>query len=346
MRRLLTALALVLFLAPPVQAMDLAAPAAPDTVSQLAPEAADSFPEGLWRVIRWAAAELSPSLREAGQSCARIGGILLLCGLTGQFTRGAASRTVELGGVAAVAAALLEPTRSLLALGAETVTELAEYGKLLMPVMASCLAARGGATASAGLYVGTAVLDAVLSKVLSALLLPMLWVCLAMSVAASAAELPVLRRFENAVYKLCGGLLKTVLWIFTGYMTLTGVVSGATDAMTLRAAKMAISGAVPVVGGILSDAAEAVLVSAGTISNGAGIYGIVTVLALFAAPFVRLGVQYLMLKAAAALGETIGGAAARTVEGFARVLGLMLAMTGTQTVLLLVSCVCFLKGVG
>lgn len=72
--------------------------------------------------------------------------------------------------------------------------------------------------------------------------------------------------------------LKTILTVFTTYMTVTGVVSGTTDAAALKATKVTISSVVPVVGGILSDASEAVLVSAGLMKNAAGIYGILAVL--------------------------------------------------------------------
>ena len=75
--------------------------------------------------------------------------------------------------------------------------------------------------------------------------------------------------------------MKIVLYAFTGYIGFTGVVSGTTDAMAMKAAKLTISGAVPVVGGILSDASEAVLVSAGIMKNAAGVYGILAVLAIF-----------------------------------------------------------------
>ena len=39
---------------------------------------------------------------------------------------------------------------------------------------------------------------------------------------------------------------------FVGYLTLSGVIAGSADAMTIKATKFAISGTIPVVGGILS----------------------------------------------------------------------------------------------
>ena len=158
---------------------------------------------------------------------------------------------------------------------------------------------------------------------------------------------PILERLGALVRFCAEWALKLGLYLFTGYMAVTGVVSGAADALAGKAAKIAISGAVPVVGGILSDAADAVLLSAATLGSGAGIWGILTVLAVFLAPALRIGVQYLLLKLTAAAGEALGcGRCAAVVGDFAGVLGLLMALCWTQAVMLLITSVCFLKGMG
>ena len=122
---------------------------------------------------------------------------------------------------------------------------------------------------------------------------------------------------------------------------------GTTDAAALKAAKVTISSVVPVVGSILSDASEAVLVSAGVMKSAAGVYGILAIMALFLEPFLRIGMHYLMMKATAALCAVFGsGGGAGLIEDFSTAMGLLLAMTSATCLLLLISTVCFLKGVG
>ena len=122
---------------------------------------------------------------------------------------------------------------------------------------------------------------------------------------------------------------------------------GTTDAAALKATKVTISSVVPVVGGILSDASEAVLVSAGLMKNAAGIYGILAVLAVFLSPFLKIGVHYLILKLTAAVCGIFGEKGLTELIGdFSTAMGLLLAMTGSECLLLLISTVCFLKGVG
>ena len=124
------------------------------------------------------------------------------------------------------------------------------------------------------------------------------------------------------------------------------MVSGTTDAAALKVAKMTISGTVPVVGGILSDASEAVLVGAATVKNAAGIYGMFAVLAITLAPFVKIGTHYLLLKGTAALCQAFADKkCGELISDFSAVLGFLLAMTGAGCLILIISTTCFLKGV-
>ena len=345
-RRVLIFVILVILLSLPIRAMDFSAPAAPESAEEFLPKEADNFAEGLWNVLKAAVSAMEPSLAGAVKSCVRLFGAMLLVALAGQvLPKG--QTVLELTGTAAVAALLLVPSGSLLELGVQTVRDLQEYGKLLLPVLASALAATGGVTASTGLYVGTAAFNTLLSAAIPSLLLPILRLMLALSIAHGAVGEPILQRLGALVRFCAEWALKLGLYLFTGYMAVTGVVSGAADALAGKAAKIAVSGAVPVVGGILSDAADAVLLSAATLGSGAGIWGILTVLAVFLAPALRIGVQYLLLKLTAAAGEALGcGRCAAVVGDFAGVLGLLMALCWTQAVMLLITSVCFLKGMG
>ena len=327
--------------------MDFSAPPPPESAAALMPREAESFGEGLWNVVSAGMALVSPSLTEAAQCCLRVLGAALLTALVRQMAPGVPAQALELAGVAAAAALLLEPSMSLIALGTESVRELREYGTLLLGVLTAALAATGGVSASTALYAGTAFFDALLGAAVTAVFLPMLWMLLALSIARAAVGDGILEKLRALIHWLMEWSLKLTLYRFTGYMAVTGVVSGTADAAAGKAARIAISGAVPVVGGILSDAADAVLLSAAALGSGAGVWGILTVIALFCAPAVKLGCQYLMLRLTAAVGESLGGGRCAALAGdFAGAMGLVLALVSTQTVLLLISSLCFLRGVG
>lgn len=347
MRRIVTVFILLTLLLTVVGAAEYRAPAAPDSVADMVPKEAETFGEGLWNVIKSCISEFNPSLSEAAGVCLRVIIAVVLTGVVSGFATGASVKALEIATAVAVAAALLEPSVALIRLGEETVRSLSEYGKLLLPVMTGALAAQGAMTTSAGLYTATALFDSILSTAISALMLPMIYLYLGLAVANAALGESILKKIRDFIKWLMTWILKIALYLFTGFLSITGVVSGSADAAAIKAAKITISGAVPVVGGILSDASEAVLVGIGLMKSAAGIYGLLTLCALFLAPFVRMGAQYILLKATGALCSSLfKDRISGLVGDFSTAMGIILAMTATQTVLLMVSTVCFMKGVG
>lgn len=346
MSKFLLVVILIFSLAIPASAAELTAPTVPQSGREVMPEKTDSFGDGLLKLLENALGQLRPDLKEASRVSLGVVAAVMMVSLLQSFS-GSVKTAAEFAGTTAIAAGLLLSANSLIRLAAETITEISEYGKLLLPVMTAAMAAQGGVSSSAALYTGTALFDAVLSSLISRLLVPMVYLFLALAVANSAMGEDLLKRMRDVAKGLISWCLKILLTVFTTYIAITGVVSGTTDAAALKATKVTISSVVPVVGGILSDASEAVLVSAGLMKNAAGIYGILAVLAVFLSPFLKIGVQYLILKLTAALCALFG--AKRLTElifDFSTAMGLLLAMTGSECLLLLISTVCFLKGVG
>lgn len=345
MRKLIFAAAIIWMLVLPVCAAEITAPSVPESGADLMPEA-DTFGEGLRQIIQDVLPLIRPDLAEAFRvSFAVIAAVMMISIL--QSFSGSVKMMADFAGAAAVSTVLLLSANSMIRLGVDTVTEMSEYGKLLLPVMTAAMAAQGGITTSTALYTGTAAFNSFVSTLISRLLVPMVYLFLALAAANSAVGEDLLKKMRDMIKGCVSWCLKTVLTVFTTYMGITRVISGTTDAAALKATKVTISSVVPVVGGILSDASEAVLVSVGLAKNAAGLYGIFAVLAVFLEPFLRIGIHYLLLKATAAVCGVFGTKRMTELVGdFSAAMGFLLAMTGSVCLLLLISTVCFLKGVG
>lgn len=346
MRKIILTILLLIAFSMPVSAAEYTAPEAPDQAQDLMPVETSSFGKDLWIIVKRAIGKLQPDITASAKLCIS----LVVVVMSVSFLNTMPGKTVavaELVGVLAVSSLLLQQAGSMIRMGADTVIQLSEYGKMLLPVMTAALAAQGGITASTAIYAGTAIFDALLSTGISVILIPLVYAYLAISIGGCATG-------HNTLEKLCGFIkwlatwfLKTILYIFTGYIGITGVVSGSADAAALKATKLTISGMIPVVGGILSEASEAVLVGAGLMKNAAGVYGLLAVIAIWISPFLQIGIRYLMLKLTAAICETFGIKRISTlIAAFSDAMGLLLGMTSAICVILLVSTVCFLKGVG
>lgn len=343
MKKFTAAMGMLLFFAMPVSALDITAPT---VSSDLMPADTGNFADGLRELLLKAIGYLRPDLAEASKVCISVIAVVLLVCVVGAL-RGEKIAAAELAGTVGISVILLQGTNSLIHLGAQTVEQLSEYGKLLLPVMTAAMAAEGAVTASAALYTGTLAFAVLLTTMLSKLLIPMVYVYLALAVVNGALGEDILKQMRDFVKWLMTWCLKTLLTVFITYISITGAVSGTTDAAALKMTKMTISGMVPVVGGILSDASEAVLVSAGVVKNSAGIYGILAILALFLEPFLQIGSHYLMLKATGSVCCVFGSKRlSGVISDFGSAMGLLLGMTGAFCLLLLISTVCFLRGVG
>ena len=348
MKRLIILLSLIILTAytvRPVQAAEYTAPPVPSGAEEYMPPHTESFGEGLWKILKFAVSKMYPAFADAASVCFSVISVILLISLL-QTIPGNGTSITALAGCVSIGLLFLKPAHTLIGLGAETITTLYDYGKLLLPVMTSALAAQGGITSSAVLYTGTALFCSLLTGFVLHFIVPMLYIFLCLSVACSAIRDDMLNKIRDFVKWLMIWSLKTILYIFTGYLTITGVVSGTADASAIKAAKLTISGMVPVVGGILSDASETILISAGIMKNSAGVYGLLAMTAVWIGPFLRIACQYLLTKLTSAVCSVIGSReASGLVEDFAGAMGIVLAMTGAVCLFLMISTVCFMKGV-
>ena len=345
MKRFFMILSIILLLAAPICAVEYTAPPVPKDVEDLMPVETESFSDGLWKIVQNATKDLRPEFFEAAKVCIGIVGVCICIAIIKQIP-GADTSICEFAGVVAISAVLLSTTGAMVRLGVDTVKQLSEYGKLLLPVMTAAMAASGAVTSSTALYAGTAVFDAVLSNVISGLLVPAVYVILILSVAASATAQPMLKKLRDVIKNSTAWGLRSILYIFTGYISITGVISGSTDAAALKATKLTMSGMVPMVGGILADASDAVLMGAEVVKNAVGVYGLLAVAAIWINPFVQLGIQYLLLKLTEAVCEVFEMKAITDLIGsFSSAMGILLAMTGSVSIMLLVSSICFMRGV-
>ena len=345
MRKILFLICIIVLCSRPVCAMEFTAPQAPESAEKYMPEDTESFGEGLWYIIKSAIWQLQPSIAKASSVCLSLIAVVILTSVMHSFPTNT-QQILSLAGTVAIGIILIQPTNAMIQLGTSTIQELHEYGKLLLPVMTAALAAQGGTTTSAALYAGTIFFDSVLSALVAHVIVPMLYVYLCLCIAKGVLFQDIIQNLRNAVKWLITWSMKTILYIFTGYISITGVISGTADAAAIKAAKLTISSAVPVVGSILSDASETILVSAGVMKSAAGIYGLLAMAAMWIGPFLQIGVQYLMLKLTAAVCSVIGGKqTVQLIQDFSGVMGMILAMIGTVSLLLLISTVCLMKGV-
>jgi len=330
----------------PVHATQITAPPVSGAAEALMPDEMPSFGEGLLYIVKSAVKAIRPDLSNSCRLCVSVIGIAMLASVLNSFS-GKVGDMVNMAGVLGIGVLLLGTANTLIHTASETVREISNYGKLLLPVMTAAVAAQGGTVTSTALYTGTAFFDALLGTLISVLLIPMVYLFLALVIGHSAIGENVLKQLRDFLKWLISWCMKTVTYVFTGYMSISSVITGGTDKAALKATKLTIAGAVPVIGGIMSDASETILLGAGVVKNAVGVYGLLAVVAILISPFLRVGILYLLLKVTGGICDIFSpGKISDIIKGFSEAMGFLLGMTGTVSLLFLVSIVCFLKGVG
>lgn len=345
MKKCILSIILMIILALPVSAMEFEAPVVPEEGSSYMPQESKSFGKDLWHIIKTAIYDSKPEIAQAATLCLSVVSIALLTALLGTITE-RTKQITEFVAIVCISVLLLRATDTLINLGAQTVQKIGEYGKLLMPVMTAAMAAQGGVTSSAALYTGTSLFSTVLTSWIGELLVPLLYIFLCLCIASNAITENILIKLRDFVKWIMTWSLKMILYVFTGYISITGVVSGSADASMVKATKLTLSGSVPIVGSILSDASETILVSAGIMKNAAGVYGVLAIVALWVGPFLKIAIPYLLMKVTAAICGIFGTKhTVSLIQDFSSAMGFVLAMISTISLLLTVAVVCFMKGI-
>jgi len=302
----------------------------------------DSLDEGLESLLDTGTKELGGAARRAARSGSLLLVILLFCALAeslGGLGKDGA-KAASLAGTLAVTAVAVADVNSLLGLGMGAIGKMSSFANVLLPTVAAVTAATGAVTGAAARQLAAALFSDLLIGLINGLLVPLLYGYIAASVAQAALGREELKRMADLLKWTVTTILTIVTIAFVSYLTASGVVAGTADAAAVKAAKFAISGAVPVVGGILSDAAETVLASAGVLRGTVGVFGMVTILGICLVPLLRLAVHYLAYKLVAALACALGsGPPCALVDRLSSAFGLVLGMTGACCLLLLITLV-------
>lgn len=292
----------------------------------------------LWEGIR---GELGDLLKSGARSAALLMLLVLLCGVLNGLSDSfglAAKAYVPYFAVLAAALLCAGDLNRLIGLGTATVDELSVLSKALLPTIAMAMAAGGCAQTASVWQAGTLMACDLLLTLERQILVPLLYCYI--GTAAAGAVLPEshLDALASAMKKVLSWTLCAIAVLFTVYLTLSNVLAGTADKMSVKAGKFVISNAIPVVGGILSEATEAMLSGALALRGTLGVLGVFAVLSVCLVPLLRLAAEFLCYRLAALFSAMSGILSLQKfMEQLSGAFSLLLAMTACAASFLLVA---------
>lgn len=291
--------------------------------------------------------KVSDLMEDAAKDAVAILLAAILCALAHSVyaKKDAETDFISLAGIAVIGAIAVSGIGSLIGTASETVDELNVFSNALIPTLTASSAAGGAVSSSAAKYAATMLFTGIASAVGKNVIFPLIYVYLAVSAGAAAFN-GGLDGAAKLIKNIITFLMSAMAIAFTLYISLTGILAESADATAVKLTKAAVSGVLPVVGGIISDAAEVVVTGAGALKNGISVFGMLAVCAVCTLPFLKLLIHMLLYKAAAMLSEVVTTPPiAKFINSIGTALTLSLGIVGTSAVMLFVSIVSFMKTV-
>lgn len=278
------------------------------------------------------------AVQSAFRGLLRVAGVVVLTAVARGFSSaagGAADSAIDMAGALGCGAILLTDFSGVLSLCRQALEQISVFSATLQPVLAAALSVGGSAVTATALQVATMLVFDLVIRLVTTLLVPAACAYLAITAVDAATGNGLLHGLADGIKSLTAGALKLILTLFIAYITIAGGVSGSVDRMALKTAKFAVSGAVPVVGGILSDATETMLTGAALLKNSVGVFGMLCITAICIVPFLRAGACYLFYRIGAAVfsplcSKNMEGLLSGVGTGF----GLLLGMLSTCSMIL------------
>ena len=273
--------------------------------------------------------------------------IALLCALGGSLCSSKGiSEYIEIAGCCGAAMIMLKGVDGIVSQTVESMFRLSDYSKAALPVIFTAAAAGGALTSAGAKFAAVSLALDVLMSIAQKLVVPLVYAYLAVTVANGVFPNSLMAAAARFT-KWAATIIMTGMTIsFTAYIGMTGVITSSTDAAAVKTMRTVISTVLPVVGGMISDASGAVLAAAGVIRSCAGAFGLITVCILCAGPFAVLSVKMLILKAAAAVTDSMQSPRLSALfSGVGSAMGLLLGLLGCCGIMLFISMMAGMKAV-
>lgn len=236
---------------------------------------------------------------------------------------------------------------SFFALGGNAVNALSDFANALLPTLCAAGVICGTPLAAAAKYAASMLFIDILITVASDIILPLIYAYTAAVIASAAFGSKALSSVCGFMKWLCTSLMIALTLTFVVYISISTAIASGGDAVATKVTKTAISMSLPVVGGIISDAASAVIASAELMRNLVGVFGLFVVLAICLSPFIVIGLNCLVLKASAAIVKTFDGNGVSSLIGdLSSAYGMLLALTGSAGLMVFISVISCIKAVG
>lgn len=189
-------------------------------------------------------------------------------------------------------------------LAAETMNNLLDFVKVLVPAFFISMTFSQGGAASAVYYEFTLVMIAVVNVVLVKFALPAINLYFFLQVSNYLAEEDMFSKMAELIRDVVKMVMKTMFGVMMGMNVIQGLIVPIT-AQVKNMAVVRVGGSIPGVGNAISSVAQTILCAGTLVKNSVGVTGLVVVFLICAVPLLRMLFSQLLYQLVAAVIQPV-----------------------------------------
>lgn len=185
-----------------------------------------------------------------------------------------------------------------------SIDRMIDFMQILLPILLTLLVITGGPNTRIVFHPMILGVVNIMGVMMKNIIFPLIYFSFVVSILSNLSKRKELGKLSELGRQVITFIISAAFTIFIGILTIYGL-STKIDGITIRTAKFAVDRFLPVVGGFLSDALDAVIGSSVILKNGIGIIGLVTLILIIIVPLIKIITMLLIYLITGAVIEPI-----------------------------------------
>ena len=193
----------------------------------------------------------------------------------------------------------------LVGLTSQTIGSVKSQMDVVFPILLTLVTALGGNVSASVFQPAMVTLSGFAISLFTNILLPLFTFKIIFTIISNLTSGVKFNKFAEFFGSCFKWILGGLLTIFTAFMSISGIMAGSVDGISIKTAKYTIKSGVPIIGGFLSDGVNVIMMSCSLIKNALGTCGLILLFCSIIVPVLKIIVFSLLMKLVSAILEPI-----------------------------------------
>lgn len=229
----------------------------------------------------------------------------ILTNLQGTFENSSVSELANYISYVLIAILVIASFSQAMEIARGAVDKMVNFMQIILPILLTLLTATGGLNTRILFHPMILVTVNIIGVLIRNIILPLIFFSFIISIISNISNRAEFGKLSELVRQAITFIITGSLTLFIGIITIYGLGTKV-DGLTIRTAKFAIDKFIPIVGGFLSDAVDAVIGCSGILKNGLGFIGLITLLLICLIPIIKIVILLFSYKLITVVIQPIG----------------------------------------